>query len=503
MAARSRDRVASGPEPVGAMLTRLRLARGFSQLRLAERLCVAAGVPTVSRHEISRWERAERVPGGFWLGWLAVVLDAPLAELESAAAAAGRRAAGDDHRVPDHRLLWRPPTADELLAALESAGGAGDADLRELALAWLAGPAVPAPGGVVPAPEPVGGGDDDDEPLDLPLDRVERRLADLRRADDLLGGVDLARHVDRELHAAVRLLRTVDPRRRRRLFRLVAELAQLAGWVHADAGSPGAARRAYRVALRAAAAGVDRSLAAHVLGCLSQLSLAAGDPHEALLLAHTARSGAAAGGSALTQALLLHRIALAAARAGERRTAQAALVAAEQMADRSRPGQEPSWLYWLDQAELTAMTGRCLAALGRPLRAARRLATPRRGAGPRTAALYGACLARSYLELGEVELACRVAMRALRNTVRAGSVRAATGLRYLHPVLLQHREVPAVRTYERLTLAVSDCLPAPVQPSAGAARPFAGSGSGGVASGWTAAGGARRARPPPPDSVAG
>lgn len=53
---------AGRPESIGSLVTRLRLARGYSQLELAERLCGVAGMPTVSRHEVSRWEREERVP---------------------------------------------------------------------------------------------------------------------------------------------------------------------------------------------------------------------------------------------------------------------------------------------------------------------------------------------------------------------------------------------------------------------------------------------------------
>lgn len=40
-------------ESLGAMLARVRAERGKSQLRLAEQLCAAAGVPTVTRNEIS------------------------------------------------------------------------------------------------------------------------------------------------------------------------------------------------------------------------------------------------------------------------------------------------------------------------------------------------------------------------------------------------------------------------------------------------------------------
>jgi transcriptional regulator with XRE-family HTH domain len=76
------------PETLGALLARVRGEQGISQLRLAERLCAASGQPTVTRHEVSRWEREDRVPTGYWLGWLGAVLDVPLAELERAAGAA-------------------------------------------------------------------------------------------------------------------------------------------------------------------------------------------------------------------------------------------------------------------------------------------------------------------------------------------------------------------------------------------------------------------------------
>ncbi|OLB81206.1 MAG: hypothetical protein AUI14_04110 [Actinobacteria bacterium 13_2_20CM_2_71_6] len=45
----------------------------------------------MTRHEVSRWEREERVPTGFWLGWLALVLDVPLDALAAAAARTRRR----------------------------------------------------------------------------------------------------------------------------------------------------------------------------------------------------------------------------------------------------------------------------------------------------------------------------------------------------------------------------------------------------------------------------
>jgi len=83
-----------GPPPaesLGPLLAQLRGERGLSQLRLADRLCAASGVPTVSRTEVSRWEREERVPGPFWLGWLAAVLEVPPDRLVAARPARGAR----------------------------------------------------------------------------------------------------------------------------------------------------------------------------------------------------------------------------------------------------------------------------------------------------------------------------------------------------------------------------------------------------------------------------
>ncbi|MFG1882103.1 helix-turn-helix domain-containing protein [Micromonospora sp. NPDC049102] len=84
----------SSPPPhrtqLGPLLVRHRRARGWSQQRAAAELCAAAGVPTLSRNEVSRWERQRRVPGSFWLSWLGVVLDVPAAVLAEAALHARR-----------------------------------------------------------------------------------------------------------------------------------------------------------------------------------------------------------------------------------------------------------------------------------------------------------------------------------------------------------------------------------------------------------------------------
>ena len=86
-------------ETLGGLVARVRAEQGISQLRLAERLCASAGVSTVTRSEVSRWERGERIPSGYWLSWLAAALDIPLEQLERAAGASRRTRR---HAVPPH-----------------------------------------------------------------------------------------------------------------------------------------------------------------------------------------------------------------------------------------------------------------------------------------------------------------------------------------------------------------------------------------------------------------
>lgn len=448
----------AGSGLLGPLATRLRTGRGWSQMELAEKLCEVSGRVTVTRHEVSRWERGDRVPGPFWLEALAVALETPLEELEAALHATRCRMPRPGARPPGPPWLWQPLVAVDLEAALDH----GKAyDLRDLAHAWLTGPAEGWEGGAGAAPlgSPSLGGaagvSEAAEPEPVLRDGSgrdvlglwEARLGRLRRADDLLGGVELADKVDRRLREVVALLKKLGSGGgrngsplRNRVLKLVAGYAQLAGWVQADGCNGRAANRAYRVGLKAAAVAGDRELAAHVLGSLSGLSLEAGNTEEALVVARTGLAGVTGSSSShLLRVLLLHRAALAAARLGDKREAELMLVQAERAADRAKPEDEPAWLYWLDQAELEAMTGRCLAVLGRPLRAVQLLAGRSGGGRRRGSALYGCWLARCYLELGELEEAQRLMERVRLQAAGAGSARAEGALRYLRVIAAQYQ----------------------------------------------------------------
>ncbi|MBF5031277.1 MULTISPECIES: helix-turn-helix transcriptional regulator [unclassified Micromonospora] len=450
-----------GPRLLGPLLAELRAARGWSQQRLADELCAASGVPTLTRNEVSRWERQLRLPGDFWSAWLATVLRLP-GEVLAEAAARSRR-------------LGVAP------AMVDPAGSRARLALLTLAYRWaaepggrtLTGPFAAAPprhgrpgrdDGGTPADEAlslgVPGGPDEPAGRGHPADRVT--LATLRRWDDLLGGGDLAGHGARRLRHAVRGYRRAGPAGRRGLLPALAESAQLAGWLAADAGDPGGGLVAYRLALRAAVAAGQPPLAGHVLASASHLLADAGDPAGALVLARIGYAAARADATPGLRALLLHRMALAAALAGRARAAGQALAGADR-AGTPEPGREPPWLYWLDAAELAAMTGRTLVALGRPA-AAVPLLTPVVGAPgrPRRSAVYGGWLARGHLGLGAVPEACAVAGEALLDAVRSGSARATGQLTAFRRGLAQAPPAPATRGYARLVTAARPYLPSGV-----------------------------------------
>ncbi|GIJ68665.1 helix-turn-helix transcriptional regulator [Virgisporangium ochraceum] len=423
--ATSSQRSAAG-ESLGARLAQLRVARGRTQLRLAELLCAASGSATVTRHEVSRWEREQRVPSAYWLRWLAVVLEVPLAELELAAAfargvrAAGRRAAPAGLSV---EASVEPPVPS-----------VGADDWRY----WSR--SAPPPGSGRPW-----------------------TTAELRRLDDLVGGADLSPLVDEALHAVVAGVRG-DPGPAG--SSAVSELAQLAGWVNADGGNAPAARVAYRLGLRVARASGDAAVVGHLLGDVAQLTA---EPVRALALARAGVEEVAHCGSAAVRALALQRVAHAAARAGDADTCEGAVIGAERLFARRRPGDDPARLYWLTDDAVAALSGRCFAVLRRPGLAVPLLSDALAGIrGPRAVAVYTSWLAEAYLDAGVPERAAELAEEALVAAVRSGSVRAATRARALHARLVAGPRAP-VEGYLRVAADGLSYLADVTGPAAAAA----------------------------------
>lgn len=100
----------------GAYLARLRGSR--SQRALAAQLCDLAGVDTITRHEVSRWERGLRIPDD-WLPYLARAHNIALPVLERMAAQAHGR--DPDHDGTPFDLSAFFPGADTLKTRLANA----------------------------------------------------------------------------------------------------------------------------------------------------------------------------------------------------------------------------------------------------------------------------------------------------------------------------------------------------------------------------------------------
>ncbi|MET7422858.1 helix-turn-helix transcriptional regulator [Dactylosporangium sp. NPDC005555] len=415
-------------ESLGALLTRVRQAQGKSQVRLAGLLCAASGQPTLTRHEVSRWEREERIPSQVWLGWLALVLDTPLDELERAAARTRRR---------------REPTMTRTTTT-------GTATTR------------PAPARVTPSGGAPPGGEGPGV-----------RVAELRRMDDLVAGPELVALVLADLRSAIR-----DAGTGRGSPGRVAELAQLHAWVAIDAGRA-PLEGVQRGGVRAAGAAGDRALAGHLLGCVAQAAAERGDGPAALRAAFAAERVAARCDPATSTALAL-RVAFAAAVSGDQRTCDAALATAERSHGRRERASDPPWLYWLDDAHVHALTGLSLTAAGRPAAALPHLAAAARSPAVRfrAAGLVAAAMARAHLTAGDLDAACAAASEALLACVDSGSFRVLRRLRRLESAL--HAAVGAGRlpasliAYSQLAGSAASCLPgaAPAPPGQASTVPL-------------------------------
>ncbi|MYU12921.1 helix-turn-helix domain-containing protein [Streptomyces sp. SID8361] len=393
----------------GTYLARLRRATGRSQRQLAERLCALSGLDSVTRHEISRWERGTRVPDA-WLATLAQALGVPTGGLEAAAA----YARGETDTAP----------------------GGPSASLAELLppgdpLAPLRGRSGRRVGA-----ETVG--------------RLAARVHGLRLADDVLAGGDLIGPAFRELGAAIRLYRETSHTEDvgSALLAQIGELAQIAGWIASDAGRHEQAERTYTIGISAARQAGDEPLVAHLAGSLGYQLSNTGREREGLGLALAAVEEAGADAPAKARALFLDRVAWAHTRAGEAPPAVRALGAAHDALSADDGAEAPQWAYWVSRAELEVMDARVFTELARPLRAvplltdvlARYDATH-----AREVALYRSWLAVALADANEPEQAAAEARLVLTASADVASERATERSRVVLRRLRGFEDVPEVR----------------------------------------------------------
>ncbi|MGH3965624.1 MAG: hypothetical protein ACRDRY_20615 [Pseudonocardiaceae bacterium] len=194
----------------------------------------------------------------------------------------------------------------------------------------------------------------------------------------------------------------------------------------------------------------DRPTAANLVSTLSYQVASLDDPHEAVLLARSAATGAREHASTTTRALLGERVAWAHARAGQARHTERALSAVDTDYDRRRPADDPEWVYWLDENEITVMAGRCYVELGQPERAIPLLTGvlaryDKRHA--RESALYTSWLAEAHVQAGDVEHAAALAEHTLELSNSTSSSRGDDRVTLLSQRLAPYRAVRAVRDF--------------------------------------------------------
>jgi hypothetical protein len=217
---------------------------------------------------------------------------------------------------------------------------------------WL----VPNPTSPVPAePEPVL---DPRRPgrLSKPeLDLLESTTRMFRQWDAQCGGGLRRKAVVGQLHEVTDLLQEPQPEATtRKLFKVAAELAELAGWMSYDVGLQPTAQKYFVLALHAAKEAGDKPLGSYILSSMSRQMIHLGRPDDALELIHLAQYGSRDCASPRTQSMLYAMEARAYANMGQPgKTKRAVRMAEDTFAEADEWDEpDPDWIRFFSEAEL-------------------------------------------------------------------------------------------------------------------------------------------------------
>ncbi|WP_285513656.1 hypothetical protein [Streptomyces sp. NBRC 14336] len=217
---------------------------------------------------------------------------------------------------------------------------------------WL----VPAPSAPRSEPEPVL------QPRRGRLSKPELELLEsttvmFRQWDAQCGGGLRRKAVVGQLHEVTDLLQEPHPEATgRKLFKVAAELAELAGWMSYDVGLQPTAQKYFVLALHAAKEAGDRPLGSYVLSSMSRQMIHLGRPDDALELIHLAQYGSRDCASPRTQAMLYAMEARAYANMGQPGKCKRAVRMAEDTFTEAEEWDEPDpdWIRFFSEAELYA-----------------------------------------------------------------------------------------------------------------------------------------------------
>ncbi|MFC4033688.1 hypothetical protein ACFO3J_19690 [Streptomyces polygonati] len=236
----------------------------------------------------------------------------------------------------------------------------------------------------------------------------------------------------------------MDPDYRRSLYGIAAELARLTGWTFFDARQFSTAKTYFTESLRLARAIDDRVFVANVLACLSLQATYQDRAEEAVTLARTAQDVARHdGGTPRLMSMLSIREAFGHASAHDRPATHTAITVAQRHFGYVRPtDDDPPWVRYFDRTKLTVDIGIALGQLGdagsaEPLIAEALRSEPETNLRGR--AFHSFWLARTQLQRGHIEAACRTASDALNLSTTVDSPRVTAHLQEFRQLLTPFR----------------------------------------------------------------
>ncbi len=237
------------------------------------------------------------------------------------------------------------------------------------------------------------------------------------------------------------------------LHSAIAEATLLAAWMTYDSAPTGSLAQRYFVqALALAQAGDDRLLGGSILDAMSHQATYVGRFREAANLARAARTGTAGRATPTLTAHFHAMEARALAQLGEGRECDRALADAVRAFEKRNPDDDPAWIRYFDDAELSAEFGHCFRDLGRPV-AASQYANQCLGTIDGTTFLRSdffatMVLADACLAAGEAEQACGAALQALTAGEQLRSARCVRYLRDFRERLAAAGDNAAVRDFQ-------------------------------------------------------
>ncbi|MFF8944711.1 hypothetical protein ACF1A5_21035 [Streptomyces sp. NPDC014864] len=187
------------------------------------------------------------------------------------------------------------------------------------------------------------------------LELLESTTVMFRQWDAQCGGGLRRKAVVGQLHEVTDLLQEPQPEATtRRLFKVAAELAELAGWMSYDVGLQPTAQKYFVLALHAAKEAGDKPLGSYVLSSMSRQMIHLGRPEDALELIHLAQYGSRDCASPRTQSMLYAMEARAYANMGQPgRCKRAVRMAEDSFADAGDWDEpDPDWIRFFSEAEL-------------------------------------------------------------------------------------------------------------------------------------------------------